>query len=98
MSVQLRGVSAEQDVRFADKQKKLLKSMRFPAEFSTKVDLAAVNWEVMRTWIAKRVTELLGGLEDDVLIAYVYEQLENKKVGGWRGGWVGGRGQACSSE
>ena len=31
--------------------------------------------------IAKRITELLGGLEDDVLIAYVIEQLEGKKVG-----------------
>lgn len=54
--------------------------MKFPAEFSTKVDLARVNWEAMKPWIAKRITELLGGLEDEVLIAYVYEQLEGKKV------------------
>ena len=30
-------------------------------------------------WIAQRVTELLG-IEDDVLIAYIYEQLEGHKV------------------
>ncbi|PSC72111.1 serine arginine repetitive matrix 1 [Micractinium conductrix] len=74
-----RGVSAEQDSRFANKEKKLMKSMKFPPEFSTKVDLTAVNWDTMKPWIAKRITELLGGLEDDVLIAYVIEQLEGKK-------------------
>ena len=55
--------------------------MKFPAEFGTKVDLTKVNWDTMKPWIAKRITELLGGLEDEVLIAYVYEQLDNKKVG-----------------
>jgi PWI domain len=34
---------------------------------------------VMKVWIAQRVTELLG-IEDDVLIAYIYEQLEGHKV------------------
>lgn len=77
-----RGVSAEQDVRFGDKEKKLLKSLAktFPKEYSQKVDLTKVNWEVMKTWIAKRLTELLGGVEDDVLIGYVFEQLEGKKT------------------
>ena len=58
-----------------------MQSMKFPPEFSTKVDLTKVDWGAMKPWIAKRITELLGGLEDDVLIAYVYEQLEGKKVG-----------------
>jgi hypothetical protein len=31
------GTSQEQDSRFADKQKKLLKSMKFPEEYNTKV-------------------------------------------------------------
>ena len=53
--------------------------MKFPKEFDLPVDLKKVNWEVMKTWIAKRVTELLG-IEDEVLIGYVYEQLENVKV------------------
>lgn len=57
-------------------------SMKFPAEFGTKVDLRKVNWDAMKPWIAKRITELLGGLEDDVLIAYVVEQLEGKTVRG----------------
>jgi len=33
------GVSAEQDVRFKDKQAKLLKSMKFPKEFEVKVPI-----------------------------------------------------------
>lgn len=61
------------------KEKKLLKSMKFPKEYETKVDLKKVNWEVMKTWIATRVTELLG-VEDEVLVGYVYEQLEDKEV------------------
>ena len=63
--------------------------MKFPPEFSTKVDLTKINWDTMKPWIAKRITELLGGLEDEVLIAYVIEQLEGKKVSRgewWRGG------------
>lgn len=54
--------------------------MKFPPEFSQKVDPTRINWEVMKPWIAKRVTELLG-IEDEVLIAYIYEQVEGKKVG-----------------
>lgn len=53
--------------------------MKFPKEFDTKLDLRPVNWEAMKGWIAKRVTELLG-IEDEVLIAYIFEQLEGKQV------------------
>ena len=35
----------------------------------------------MKGWIAKRVTELLG-LEDEVVIGYIFEQLEDKSVRG----------------
>lgn len=61
------------------KEKKLLKSMKFPKEYETKIDLKKVNWEVMKTWIASRITDLLG-VEDEVLVGYVYEQLEHKTV------------------
>ncbi|KAG7673475.1 putative PWI domain-containing protein [Nannochloris sp. 'desiccata'] len=80
-----RGVSAEQDARFGNKEKKLLKSLAktFPPEYSVKVDMNKINWEAMKVWIAKRLTELLGGVEDDVLIGYVFEQLEgNVKADG----------------
>ena len=61
------------------KDRKLLKTLKFPKEYDLKVTLKAVNWEVMKSWIAKRVTELLG-LEDEVVIGYIYEQLEGKDV------------------
>lgn len=57
-----------------------MKSMNFPKEYATKVDLKKVNWEVMKTWIAGRVTELLGGVEDDVLIGFVFGQFEGQSV------------------
>ena len=43
------------------------------------MELKKVKWEVMKTWIATRVTELLGA-EDEVLVGYIYEQLEGKQV------------------
>ena len=64
---------------FCSKDAKLLKTLKFPKEYDLKVDLNKVNWEVMKGWVAKRITELLG-LEDEVVIGYVLEQLENKAV------------------
>lgn len=79
MSAGIKGVSAAQDARYVNKEKKLLRTLKFPKEYDLKVDLTRVNWEVMKVWIAQRVTELLG-IEDDVLIAYIYEQLEGHKT------------------
>jgi hypothetical protein len=62
------------------KEAKLLKTMKFPPAFSQAVDLSRVNWEAVRPWIAERVTALLGGVEDDVLIGFISEQLEGKEV------------------
>ena len=38
-----RGVTSEQDGRFGDKQKKLLKSIKFPDNFSTRLDMGKVQ-------------------------------------------------------
>ena len=38
-----RGVSAAQDSRFGDKEKKLLKSTKFPESFNTRCDLSKVQ-------------------------------------------------------
>ncbi|KXZ55645.1 hypothetical protein GPECTOR_2g1195 [Gonium pectorale] len=82
----LRGVSANQDGRFSDKQKKtlkdLIKSGKVPKELELKVDLKKVNWPVMKEWIAKRITQLLGGLEEEVLISMVYNHLEEPEMDG----------------
>jgi hypothetical protein len=62
------------------KEAKLLKTMKFPPSFATPLDLARVNWEAVRPWVTERVTAILGGVEDDVLIEYLMEQLQGKEV------------------
>ncbi|KAH3736285.1 hypothetical protein DPMN_042848 [Dreissena polymorpha] len=70
-----KGTSADQDNRFADKKKKLMKQMKFSENVETKVDMTKVNVDTMKPWIATRVTELLAA-EDDVVVEFVYNQLE----------------------
>ncbi|KAL3625771.1 hypothetical protein CASFOL_030300 [Castilleja foliolosa] len=76
-----RGTSADQDTRFSNKQAKLLKSQKFAPELENLVDMTKVTMDVMRPWIAKRVTELIG-FEDEVLINFIYGLLEGKAVNG----------------
>ncbi|KAA8902098.1 PWI domain-containing protein [Sphaerosporella brunnea] len=57
---------------------KLLKSTKFPPEYSKKVDMGKVNIEVMKQWIAQRVVEILA-TEDDVVIDFVTGMLEEEK-------------------
>ncbi|CAE6469704.1 unnamed protein product [Rhizoctonia solani] len=72
-----KGTSAEQDRRFADKEHRLLKSMKFPPEFDRKVDMRKVNLQVMRPWITKKVVELVG-FEDEVVVEYAMGLLEEQ--------------------
>ena len=58
---------------------KLMKDIKFPKDLDAKVDPRKVDWTVMHGWIAKRVTELLGGLEEEVLIGTIYNYLEEKE-------------------
>ena len=74
-----RGVSAAQDGRFSDKDKKLLKSTKFPDSFNTRVDMAKVQLEVIRPWIHQELKKYLG-VEDDILKGYVESQLESKPL------------------
>ncbi|GAB4860110.1 hypothetical protein Ancab_011588 [Ancistrocladus abbreviatus] len=76
-----RGTSAEQDTRFSNKQAKLLKTQKFAPELEHLVDITKVKMDVIKPWIAKRVTELLG-FEDEVLINFIYGLLEGKEING----------------
>ena len=53
--------------------------MKFNKALDASIDLSRVNWPALTPWIEKRVTELLGGVEDDVLIGYISEQLVGQK-------------------
>ena len=54
--------------------------MQMSISFFEKVDMEKVNLDVVKPWIQKRITELLGGIEDEVLIAYIFELLESSRV------------------
>ncbi|KAK4784453.1 hypothetical protein SAY86_018821 [Trapa natans] len=76
-----RGTSADQDTRFSNKQAKLMKTLKFAPELEHLVDMTKVKMDVMKPWIATRVTELLG-FEDEVLINFIYGLLDRKEVNG----------------
>ncbi|KAJ9060099.1 hypothetical protein DSO57_1034488 [Entomophthora muscae] len=72
-----RGTSCEQDSRFSDKMKKLVKTMKFPKSFSKKVNLKKVNVSVFRPWVTRRISELLG-VDDDIVIEFALGILEQE--------------------
>ncbi|OWA50970.1 putative Serine/arginine repetitive matrix protein 1 [Hypsibius exemplaris] len=70
-----RGTNSEQDTRFSDKHKKLMKTMKFADVLSEKVDMKKVKLDTIKPWIATKITELLAH-EDEVVVEYVFSQLE----------------------
>ncbi|MCP9261017.1 Serine/arginine repetitive matrix protein 1 [Dirofilaria immitis] len=74
-----RGTSSEQDSRFTDKERKLLKQMRFEEALDEKICMDRVNLDVLKPWITAKLNDILG-LEDDVVIEYVFSQLEEKSL------------------
>lgn len=60
---------------------KLLKATKFPPEFSQKVDIKKVNVEVMKKWIAGKISDILGN-EDDVVIELCFGLLEGQRYVG----------------
>nr|CDQ02719.1 BMA-RSR-1, isoform d [Brugia malayi] len=74
-----RGTSSEQDSRFTDKERKLLKQMRFEEALDEKICMDRVNLDVLKPWITAKLNDILG-IEDDVVIEYVFSQLEEKSL------------------
>ncbi|WVQ77933.1 hypothetical protein IAT38_000013 [Cryptococcus sp. DSM 104549] len=72
----MRGIAASQDIRFKDKVAQSIKATKFPPHFSEKVDLRKVNVNVLRSWVAEKVTELIK-IEDDIVVEYVFGMLED---------------------
>ncbi|KAF1959222.1 PWI domain-containing protein [Byssothecium circinans] len=54
---------------------KRLKATKFPPEFDTKVDIHKVNIDLMKKWIAGKITTILGD-EDDVVVETCYNMIE----------------------
>ncbi|KAL5971356.1 Serine/arginine repetitive matrix protein 1 [Taenia solium] len=72
-----KGTNTDQDSRFTDKKKKLLKSMKFGDNLNEKVDTQRVNVESIKPWIVKRITELLS-YEDDIVCDFVVNMLSDQ--------------------
>jgi len=74
-----RGTTADQDNRFSDKEKKLLRTMKFEETLAKKIDMNKVKVDTIKPWITKRVTEMLK-IEDDVVVEFIFNQLEEKFI------------------
>ncbi|CAJ2501822.1 Uu.00g046750.m01.CDS01 [Anthostomella pinea] len=57
---------------------KLLRATKFPPEFNQKVDMQKVNLQVLKKWIASRISEILGS-EDDVVIELCFNLIEGPR-------------------
>jgi len=71
-----RGTTADQDNRFQDKEKKLMKTLKFSDVLNEPVDMRKVKLDALKPWITEKLTEILG-FEDDVVIDYAINQLES---------------------
>jgi serine/arginine repetitive matrix protein 1 len=69
-----RGTSHDQVPFFANKEKKMIETKKWPDEFEKEVDMSKVNVSVISSWITKRITEILG-FEDEIIIDYCRQQL-----------------------
>ncbi|KAI0009744.1 hypothetical protein F4779DRAFT_617240 [Xylariaceae sp. FL0662B] len=57
---------------------KLLRATKFPLEFNQKVDMQKVNHQVMKKWIASKISEILGS-EDDVVTELCFNLIEGSR-------------------
>jgi len=58
-------------------QKRLM-ATKFPPEFNQKVDIQKVKIDLMKPWIATKITSILGS-EDDVVVETCYNLLEQSQ-------------------
>lgn len=57
---------------------KRLKATKFPPEFDKKVDIQKVNIDLMKKWIANKITTILGD-EDDIVVETCYNLIEQSQ-------------------
>ncbi|KAF1360496.1 PWI domain-containing protein [Lizonia empirigonia] len=57
---------------------KRLKATKFPPEFDRKVDIEKVNIDLMKKWIAQKITNILGD-EDDIVVETCYNLVEQNQ-------------------
>ncbi|RMZ92602.1 hypothetical protein DV736_g191, partial [Chaetothyriales sp. CBS 134916] len=62
----------------ASVDRKLLRQTKFPPEFNQKVDIQKINVEVMKKWIAGKITEILKS-DDDIVIELCFGLFEGSR-------------------
>ena len=74
-----RGTSHEQNTHYKDKQKKMLKTMKFSNSVKNakrrQVDMKRVKLDTVKPWITDQINQALG-FEDEIVIEMVFNQLE----------------------
>merc|ERR1712178_368450 len=74
-----RGTSHEQNTHYKDKQKKMLKTMKFSSSVKNakrrQVDMKRVKLDTVKPWITDQINQALG-FEDEIVIEMVFNQLE----------------------
>lgn len=71
-----RGSSTEQDPRYKDKIKQMIKAKSWPVEFNYRIDMNHVKLSLIKPWVENKVNEMLQ-IEDDILVNYVMSILED---------------------
>jgi hypothetical protein len=66
---------------------KRMKATKFPPEFDVPVNKKKVNMNIMKIWIATKITEILHD-EDDVVIETCYELLDKDDFVSHYRGWL----------
>lgn len=76
-----RGTSSDQDNRFADKQKKLLKELNYAPILNTKLNMSKIDVNSLKPWIETKIKEILEK-DDELLSDSIYEHLAEKEPDG----------------
>jgi len=71
------GTSVEQDARFEDNKKKLMKTTKFAEILNKKVDMNKVNLDSLKPWITEQVITYMGD-EDDIVVDFICNQLDTQ--------------------
>lgn len=75
--------SADTNRGIQDGETKMLTEMKkkglFSANYKKSIDMRKIKFETLKPWIAKKCEELMG-FDDDIVVEYVYSQLEFEKT------------------
>ena len=69
-----RGTTNEQDGRFSNKEKKLLKGLGWPEEYRERIDIKKIKMDVIKRWVEEKVKDY--GIDDELVTPFIIGELE----------------------